>query len=62
MNNEKAKYYRSCLKCGAAFDRSEVCECERVHSEADALKLEITRLMKTASVSDLRFVLGYLKA
>lgn len=35
---------------------------EPVSAEVDVLKLEITRLMKTASVSDLWFVLSYLKA
>ena len=42
-------YYRTCPKCGATLDPGEKCECERepVRSEADILRAEITRLIKT---------------
>lgn len=57
-------YYRTCPKCGAALDHGENCECERepVRSEADILRAEIIRLMKSADVKELRAMYGFLNA
>ena len=56
-------YYRTCPKCGAALDPGEKCECEQepMHSEADILREEITRLIKTADIQSLRFMYGFLR-
>ena len=56
-------YYRICPKCGAALDSGEKCECEQepMHSEADILRAEITRLIKTADIQSLRFMYGFLR-
>lgn len=56
-------YYRTCPKCGAALDPGEKCECEQepMHSEADILRAEITRLIKTTDIQSLRFMYGFLR-
>lgn len=55
-------YYRTCPKCGAALDPGEKCECERepARAEADVLRTEITRLIKTADIQSLRAMYGFL--
>ena len=55
-------YYRTCPKCGAALDPGEKCECEResARAEADILRAEITRLIKTADIQSLRAMYGFL--
>ena len=55
-------YYRTCPKCEAALDHVEKCECERepARAEADVLRAEITRLIKTADIQSLRAMYGFL--
>lgn len=59
-------YYRICPKCGAALDPGEKCDCEREReqtprTESDILREEITRLIKTADVRELRAMYGFLR-
>lgn len=53
-------YYRICPKCGAALDPGEKCDCEP-RTESDILREEITRLIKTADVRELRAMYGFLR-
>lgn len=57
-------YCWTCPKCGTTLEPCEKCGYERepVRSEADMLRAEIIRLMKSADVKELRAMYGFLNA